>query len=301
MITLNRIVVGLDLTDVDKKIIQYVAELAQQFKQPKIYFLHVIQAYDLPDKASKSYPDLETSLTQLIRDELHTAIRPELIGQEYEIVIRVDEENAAKVVMEFVKTHNIDLTVLGEKAGQDRTSYYGRKIAREVQSDVIFVPEYAEVRFDTIMYATDFSRESERAFHLARHLAASAGMQFYYLHDTTSAYFPMGTVPTTQRRVRRRIEKKKAQFGKRLKINKEYIEPVVYEHGNLENPASTMLKTAADKQSDLIVVGAKGFPGNVTTLLGNISENLRVMEKEIPVWITKNQSQYLGFWDKLMG
>jgi hypothetical protein len=45
----------------------------------------------------------------------------------------------------------------------------------------------------------------------------------------------------------------------------------------------------------LVIIGTKGKPGSVISLLGNITENLMHTDTEIPVMIIKNRKKK-NFW-----
>lgn len=299
------ILATLDLTEIDKKVIPYAAQLGKALKARKVYFMHVIQAYDLPDKTGKKFPDLKTSLTEMIEREFVESVGEYFENQKnYEVLIKIEDENAAQVVVDYVKDSEIDLTIIGDKVGEDRKSYYGRKIAAEAESDVLIVPEYAEIHFNAILCPIDFSKQSEKAFLLANKLAEQKGsrIHFFYLYDNTQAYFPATTLPPSKKRVVRRMRKGYREFLKRFDVDyAKNLAELSFAISDIRHSAELILEKAGQLGSDLILVGAKGMPKNVTTLLGNILENLRLQEKNVPVWITKNKNQYKTLWDKLLG
>ena len=301
---IDNILVGLDLTGIDHKAIQFSAYLAHIFNAKKVEFIHVIQAYDLPDKSSKKYPDLDSYIRQLMQDKIDAAISEQSKQFEIRIIIETEEENAAQVIVDYVKSHEVDLTIIGQKIGEDRRSYYGKKIATEARSDVLFVPEEAEIQLNDIFCAIDFSKYSEKAFELAQTIAnkKSSKVHVYYLFDTTKAFFPATTLHNTRKKVERSLYKNYKKFLNRFNNeNSSVVSDFSFSHSEFNNDAEKLIDKARAENSNLIIVGATGMPQNVTTLLGNISENLRVLEKEIPVWITKNESQYATFMDKLLG
>ena len=65
----------------------------------------------------------------------------------------------------------------------------------------------------------------------------------------------------------------------------------------LTSEAENIYKAAVEDDAKLIVVGAQGDTANETSLLGNLSESFRLMEKEIPVMIVKSPTgkKFRGF------
>lgn len=301
----NYILAALDLTEIDRKVIPYAAHLARVFQARKVIFMHVIQAYDLPDRGGKPFPDIKTSLRDIIRREFEESAGAYFENQDnVEIDVRIEDENAAQVVVDYVDAAEVDLTIIGEKIGEDRKTYYGRKIAAEAASDVLIIPEYGKMAFNAVLCALDFSRESELAFHVADKLAKweRSKIHFFYLYDNTKAYFPATTLPASKKRVVRRMRKKYSEFLNAFGVDyAKQVGELSFAISEVRHAAELILDRAEQHHSDMIIIGAKGMPKNVTTLLGNILENLRMMEKNIPLWITKNENQYKTFWDKLVG
>ena len=142
---LNTLLVCLDLTEIDQHLIQYASFLSEALETEKVIFLHAIQAYDLPDKKSKKYPDLESSLSQTIRKEITDAVSERFRkGTKTEVITKIEDEDAADVVIGFTRKEQVDLTLIGQKFGEDRAGRYGQKIATQVHSDLMFVPESPE-------------------------------------------------------------------------------------------------------------------------------------------------------------
>ena len=58
MYNIDRLLVALDLTEMDDTLIRYTSFIAKLFKADKVYFFHVADSYDLPEEVRKNYPDL---------------------------------------------------------------------------------------------------------------------------------------------------------------------------------------------------------------------------------------------------
>jgi nucleotide-binding universal stress UspA family protein len=63
----------------------------------------------------------------------------------------------------------------------------------------------------------------------------------------------------------------------RLRVNEEF-----------KSQAEKLYEEAETQRTDLLIIGAKGKTSVVTSLLGNVTERLRRMEKKMPVMIMKN-------------
>ena len=286
----HNMLVCLDLTAIDAHLIRYAAFIARTLPASKVIFLHAIQAYDLPDRAQRDFPDVETALNEMIRDELYKSVDDNFREKcHWEVATQVGYEDAAREILDFIKAKEIDLTLIGQKSGENREARYGHKIAAEADSDILFVPQYAEASIDPLMCAVDFSSQSAKAFERALdlHRAWGAGISCYFVFDPTRTYFPATTDRSSahsQQQSRKIYEK----FLKAYDLTPGDI-PCRIEIGDqMANEAENIHQAAMNMNARLILVGAQGDTGSVTSLLGNIAETFRLMEKEMPVMIVKN-------------
>jgi len=286
----HNMLVCLDLTAIDSPLIRFAAFLARTLPASKVIFFHAIQAYDLPDRAQKDFPDVETALNGMIRDEMHKSVDDNFREKcHWEVATQVGYEDAAKEILEFIKANKIDLTLIGQKSGENREARYGHKIAAESNSDILFVPQYAEDSIDPLMCAVDFSPQSAKAFEIALdlHRAWELGLMCYFVFDSTSAYFP-ATTDRSSAHIQQQARKTYENFLKSYGLTPEDI-PCRIEIGDpMASEAENIHQAAKNRNARLIIVGARGETSTVTSLLGNIAETFRLMEKEIPVLIIKN-------------
>ncbi|MCF8024355.1 MAG: universal stress protein [Desulfobacteraceae bacterium] len=298
MEAIENILVCLDLTEIDASLIDYAAFIADSFKADKVSFVHIIQAYDLSKKSSRSFPDLKTSLNQMVRDELNQRISENFRrNHKTDIEVRVEEEDAAEGLLACVRDLKADLLLLGQKRGEDREARYGRKVAAETTCDVLFVPEKSLPLLEKVLCAVDFTEESRAAFDRALYLSENRGASVtcYFIHDITKAYFPAST-PKSADRNQSRAEKKFREFIKTFDRYPENFTCRIEAVDELTSEAQKIYQAAEDEKASLIIVGATGSTDTETSLLGNISESLRRMQKSIPVMIVKHAEEKKFFF-----
>ncbi|MCF8335762.1 MAG: universal stress protein [Bacteroidales bacterium] len=287
---LKTMLVCLDLTDIDPNLIDYAAFLSQSLGMDKVIFIHAIQAYDLPDKSSKKFPDLKTDLRQRIEDEINSVVSNHFKKNiETEVITKIEDEDAANMIIDFTRKESVDLALIGQKYGEDRTGHYGHKIAAEALTDLMFIPEEPDLSLDTILCAVDFSKVSEKAFRRCLNISKAVNTKLicYYLYDTQKSYFPATTFKTKgmlEKRIYNRFRKFLAKFG----LNPDDVELRIGVSEEFKSQAEKLYEEAEAQDVDLLVVGARGKTSVVTSLLGNVTEGLRKMEKQMPIMIMKN-------------
>ncbi len=287
---LNKMLVSLDLTEIDAEMIQYAAFFSQILDSERVCFVHAIQAYDLPGKAGKKIPEMHTSIRETIEAGIDRVVTSHFKkNTQTEIIIQTEEEDAARGVLEIIKKRKIGLTLIGQKYGTDREGRYGKKIALSAPSDVMFIPEKPPVSAKNIFCAVDFSGDSESAFRKALKISRVTGgsLTCFYIFDASKSYFPATTTQTSAS-IKKNTEKKFKKFLQKFGLSPSSINGVIDINDRLTAQAKKLYSKAEETDADLIIIGAKGQTSSITSLLGNVTESLRRMEKDIPVWIVKN-------------
>jgi nucleotide-binding universal stress UspA family protein len=287
---LNTMLVCLDLTEIDRSLIRYASYLSQALELKKVIFFHAIQAYDLPDKSSKKFPDLESDLSTKIKSEINSVVSSHFKRNiNTDVITRIENEDAANVIIDFTRKEEVDLALIGQKYGEDRSGHYGHKIAAEALTDLMFIPEDPELSLNKILCAVDFSKVSEKAFRRCLDIsrAVDAPIICHYLYGTHKSYFPATTIRTKgvmEKKIRKRFRK----FLKKFDLTPDDVELRLRVNEEFKSQAEKLYDEAEEQKVDLLVVGAKGKTSVVTSLLGNVTERLRRMEKQMPVMIMKN-------------
>ncbi|MBA2882905.1 nucleotide-binding universal stress UspA family protein [Desulfosalsimonas propionicica] len=291
MKTIKHILVCLDLTDIDKHLIHYASLAARVFHAEAVTFIHVIQAYDLPNKSSKSFPDVKSSLNAMIRDELDNRIDEKFRKSvSTRIETRVAEEDAAEDILCFAGDMDTDLLLIGQKYGEDRQKRYGGELSANSKCDILFVPEDPPLEIARVFCGLDYSRASKAAFDRALHLhhQQNAHLVCYFIQDSTRSYFPASTRKSASQHLSR-AETRHQEFMAEFGLEPESFPCRIDASEDLISEGEKLYNAAEDDNADLIIVGAAGDTATETSLLGNITETLRRMEKAIPVMIVKDR------------
>jgi len=286
---INKVLVSLDLTDIDLHVINYASALSRIFDIEKVFFVHAIQAYDL-ERKGKKLDDIRSSLVQTIHNKIDDAVNRQFsVNTQTKVITKIEEEDASQGVLEVISQEEVDLTLIGQKYGENREVRYAKKIAAKAESDLLFIPEDPPDNIQNIFCAVDFSEDSEKAFQKALEMARETGAKLscYYVHDYHKTFFPAETDQALSS-----IEKKTGKAWEKY-IAKFDVQPTQVDcrfdiNEKLNNSAEKIYSEAFNAGADLIVVGAKGQTGSSTSLLGNITENLMHIDNEIPVMIIQN-------------
>jgi len=128
-------------------------------------------------------------------------------------------------------------------------------------------------RFKTIVAPTDFSDSSRSALHYALDLVAEGGaiIVCHVVDDMPLTYGYVGlAVPPGDIRTRMAEEAKEELVAFIPVLEGQAVETVVL-HGN---PAGEIVRIAAERHADLVVMGTHGRTGIQHALLGSVAEKV---------------------------
>lgn len=130
--------------------------------------------------------------------------------------------------------------------------------------------------FDSILFATDFSENSEKAFDYALSLAKAYNAKLLILHvinepvDLRGFYVPHISFETLEKEIEEGAEKMMASFcGSRLSGFSNFETRVV-----TGIPADEIVRIAEEMASSLIVLGTQGRTGLDHFLFGSTAERV---------------------------
>lgn len=254
-----------------------------------VTFLHVIQAYDLPDRGQKNFPDVDSELQDIVRENMNQSVKANFKEKiQWKVATGVGHEDAAMEIIRYIKDNAADITLIGQKPGQDRRARYGKKVSAEAACDILFVPRDAARWVDPLVCVSDFSEAGTRVFERALDITNTSGARLlpYFITDPTRAYFPATTNRSTQK-YKANCRKTYETFLKPYGLNPQSL-PCLIESGDPTKSEAQIIYAAAEKRdAGLILVGARGSTRIPTSHLGNLCESFHLMEKQIPVMIVK--------------
>lgn len=304
MAPFNKILVSLDLTRMDEFLIRYVSFICSDLGAEKVYFVHVIQDAGFPDEMASLYPELETSLPELIEDELHKKVSENFdseLGIDTEVV--VSNGSVSDTVIEWARDQKVDLAILGKKTGYRGKGILSGKILRLAHCNVLFVPESARFSLQQVQVPLDLSEFSRKALDKAIEIGDKTGgaIECQYVYSLPRQYFPyMQKVEKAEDRLQNESQRSCDRFiGKSIGKRSNVACAVTHDHEG--DVAECIYHRGNMNGADLIVVGSKGRTNAGSVLLGSTAEKLAGFEKPIPILIVKGEKENSGFLEFLFG
>ena len=168
MLQLNRILIGLDLTELDKTLIQYTRYLTKIFDIDKVYFIHVAESLHLPEEITTKYPNLIAPVDETIKRDITASIDQYFTNKnniEYSIIVR--EGNPTDKILSWSDIKEIDLMILGKKNKLSGSGVLPGKLVKMGHCSVLFLPENSNPEITRVLVPVDFSSSSKVLLSLA--------------------------------------------------------------------------------------------------------------------------------------
>ncbi len=300
---LKRVMVGLDLTEMDDHLIAYINHLVDLFDLDMVYFLHVARKLKLPDRVREKYPDILAPVDESLEYEIKQKIEEKFVnrqGTQYKVEIK--EGDAIEKILHWTEIKHVDLIVMGRKLKLEGQGTLALKVARVAHCSILFVPEGRKFNLEKVLVSVDFSKTSALALEAAVRLNKRTAVQIviHNAYEVPSGYHFTGKSFEEFKE----IMKQNAQEDAYEFIEKNGLErdDVLYAltFDNEDDPGERAYDVAQEMKVDLMMIASRGRTGLASLLLGSVAEKMIRYDSDIPLLIVKDRKENLGFFQALL-
>jgi len=302
MYKIERLLIALDLTEMDEILIRYTSHLAKFLKSEKVYFIHVAKDLELPEDLRKNYPDLMAPSDESMADSINKVIEKAWdSGFDCEKVIEIKEGDPSDQILKWVNIKDIDMMVMGRKRQLKGGGIVPQKIAKVAQTSLMLVPENFSFKLEKIVVSVDFSKHAKLAVEEALAISEGSDIKLTLVnvytvpsgyHKTGKDYDEFATIMKGHARIDFKEFVEKNNFPQDLDCQ--------YVLDNDDSPADKIFGFGSDQKADMIVMGSKGRTGLASILLGSVAEKVIKYDSDIPLMIVKEKGENMGFLKALL-
>lgn len=292
----KRILIGMDLSNTDLQLLDYLKALHPIQKPDKVYCTHVVKELDLPSfvldkKGDVKLKPLDERLKKNLEDEVSLKLRP----KQFDLSCDVLEGQVADQLLHWAEVKGADLTMLGRKKAKLGLGISAKRFLRKSPSSVLFVPYKKKHKIKRIVLATDFSKTSSYALlklmDWIKGIPGEVKLNLVHVYDVPSGVLAqMGTLPE---RIILRIRKITKEFMdyylSSFEIPKGTVDISLVENGHV-NPGYFIYQKAKELEADLLVMGARGHSSLENFILGSTSEKVLDLNTNIPFLVLRPTS-----------
>ncbi len=295
MLPFKRALVAFDLSEMDQQLLQFLKAHWNALGIEKLYALHI-----MPDFTAPGNPDLDFQKRFApegpVDERVKSALRgrlDEVFGQTpgLEIEINVREGRPYEKLLHWTEVKEIDLLLMGKKRISEGSGITAKRVARNVHSSVLLLPDGAGAKISHFVVPNDFSENAGRALQTA--LGLSRKMNSQAVHSLHIVDLPPSQYYNRSRPDNRYLEilMESARMAARkflgqLGIKDDGIVDVFRE--NTRNNRAAHIHAYADEQPGaLLVMGAKGHTPFETFLFGSVTERIAQGVERQPLLIVR--------------
>ncbi len=288
--------VALELGSTDETTLQYLDFFTDQVPIGSAYFLHVIPPQ--PFLPMMNEWDAQPLLSYYeINDEIIDELEAEIArhGAKKNIGSVYFEMKEGDPLTELLLEANIvaaDLVVIGQKERAFRHGILAAQFARKTKANALIVPENAKPRLKRILVPVDFSINSVQAVQMALSLAMRLEqkpvislLNVYELPNLTAYRLPHGESEFRRMAFENRTRALNLFCEKYIPEGFDRIERVAE---RVERSIGHEIVSYAERtDSDMIIMGAKGYSKLDLMLMGSVTEKVLALNNHIPTLVVK--------------
>lgn len=283
MITIDAMMVCLDLSDIDEKLVAFTRSICERLEVRKVYFVHNIKVYELSDDFKEWFGDvdlaseIEGNIQDIVAEHFGTIT-------DHEVLIS-EEPNTEVILADLVKRYHVKLTILGKKMSNKSTGALGTKLLRVLPCSMLVLPETTRLNIQKVLVPIDFSDTSVHALSLSKNLSDQLGLKLEIMHvyRLPSQFFPL---ISEEKAVKKAEEVVKGKFADLQKRHQD-IASVPYTLVRAANKSIAERITLHLQKGghELLVLGLKGNNPLPSLSLGSVPTEMYNTNINVPLWL----------------
>ncbi|ADR23194.1 hypothetical protein MATR_29570 [Marivirga tractuosa] len=304
MYPIKKVIIGLDLSDLDKTMVEFADFLAKASAVEDVHFVNVIKNLHIPKDVLKEFPDMVDNVIKERKNEMEQKFEKFISGKhKANFHFNVVTGKIADSILKFTKEKDIDLIVMGRREKAEQSGALSQRLARRAACSLLIIPEGTTPKMDKILVPSDFSEHSKLALEEAINIAQ--------LNDNSTEITVQNvfTVPTGYHYTGKTFEEFTEVMKKNaVKSYKKFINSIdtkgiklkaVYSQDTNEDVTTDMIDKAHEINANAIIIGAKGRTATTAFFLGSIAERLIQLDNDIPLMIVRPKGKNAGFLEFL--
>lgn len=301
MVQFKKIVVCIDLTEMDEALIHYAREFMKNLEAESLIFLHILHKSGSHSLFGKSKDASESISASSLRQEIKEKLSLILKGEVFDWSVDVQEGDINDKMLAAVSNHSADLLIMGRKQDISDSEGLPKKTVKKCGCSVLLVPEAPVKEFRNIVVPVDFSEYSAFAIKVASFISnQNSPIYCKHVYEVPSGYHRTGKDYYEFAKVMEKNAKNDTvDFIKKYKLPEEQLKFIytLDEHGR---PAKEVINCAKKIDSSLIIMGSKGRTGAASMLLGSVAEDMVTLNDLYPLLVIKKKNENLGFFDVIL-
>ncbi|WBL42940.1 universal stress protein [Algoriphagus halophytocola] len=297
----SKVMIGLDLSEIDDILIKKTIVYLEFLGIDKCYFVHVAKDLAIPQEILDNHPELlapgDESIEAIITEKLKEYHFPPSMDIE---VFAEEGAHPLDTFLRWAKIKDVDLIIMGRKETLEGSGSLAKGIAKKAPCSILMLQEKRPPGLPKrIMIPSDFSAHTDMIYDFGERISEELNAELVPVHiyDVPHGYSKTG--------------KTLEEFSEIMKNNaKEDFKNFItkFNHKNIEchfvqntgeDKGKTLLDEALKLDADMILLGSRGKTKSAAILLGSVAEKLVNVNNLLPMLIFKKKGETIGFFEAL--
>jgi len=299
MYPIKKVLIGLDLSEMDKTMVEFADFLSERSNVENIDFLHVIKNLQIPQDLLKQYPDMIDKVIEEKENEMQkTFLQFSKVEKRAKVRFHAVNGKIADTFLKFSSTKSTDMIVIGRREKAELSGSLAQRLARRAACSLLIIPEGTSARMNKILVPSDFSEYSELAIEEAVEIASRNSLKseivIQNVFTVPSGYHYTGkTFDEFAKVMQENAKKDYKKFIKKIDTKGLNVK-AVYSQDTNDDATSDMIDKAREIEANAIIVGAKGRTATTAFFLGSIAERLIQIDHDIPLMVVRPKGKNAG-------
>ena len=293
---INRVLIGMELSDFDDHVLSYASYFCSLVGATEIYFEHVEKRFYVPEDFPERVKEAFIPMDESEKADMQKKISKYFDDKKFHVNVSVDEGDVVSTIAHKIEIKDIDLVIIGTKGGDYRHSFISEKILRKSKTSVLLIPEGSRNQLNDIFIPFDFSDHGNNVLEVVSELTKytdNLNTDLLHVYDVPKGYYKTGkSFEEMDEIISEHIEKKfHATLSKypAIKYNAEF-------HSDEDNDVADLVMGSLEENDyDLLIMGSKGQTNSAAMLLGSNAEKMIRYYLDSPILIIKEKGENMGF------
>ncbi|QNL51733.1 universal stress protein [Olivibacter sp. SDN3] len=281
-----RLLMGLDLSEMDAALIDYLSVARKLYPIAHITFLHNVKVSELPEELRS--PEMLEKIKASVSKKLSALIsKGYLIEEPYQITVTTSSfsETAFLDISKRISPH---LVLLGNKQEHEGSGGLPQKLIRMLPCATLLVPETFDHSPKKIIGAIDFSKYSQIVGRIGQQLLHHNQQEQLTFEPIHIAKISWQFFPGPSEKEIKKILKEETQ-AKQKKWAKAHpdLPPLTVVDAQEKNIASTIIQYAERSGAATLILGVKGASSLTGLFMGSVANELIQRSTHLSILLVK--------------
>jgi len=296
----RKILVSLNLSDMDPVVLRYANLIAELTQPDRVELVNVVNTRHLPKDVVAEYPELVDAAVQsnskALRELADKYLQP---SPSCDVQVHVFSGVPAHELVRYAKSQETDLLLVGRDPKNDRAGTLPERLAREAPCSVVVVPRGSKPAIRSILVPVDFSEHSATAVERAVLFAQTADVSAVtclHTYDIPGQYRKTGMAYEEFAEImKKHAEEAWEKFRQKIDSDGIELKPIIR---RAAFPSQAIKDEVAQSGFDFVIMGARGRSASRNLMLGSVSQRV-INATTVPLLAVKSKRESAGFMDIL--